>query len=146
MNKNIFVDGPISQQIISSELEQLGLRSGVGGNSIFLGQVRADDAGGRRVKALEYSAYRTMANKEAEKIISIITSEFEEIRFIKIFHSVGLVMAGEISLAVMVSAVHRQQAFEACEKTVELIKKSLPVWKREIFDDLSHEWIRNNLA
>jgi len=146
MSRNIFVNGPVTQQIISSELEQLGLRSDLGGNSIFLGQVRADDTGGKKVKALEYSAYRTMANKEAEKIINIISSEFEEVGFIRIYHSVGLVMAGEISLAVMVSAVHRQEAFKACEKTVELIKKHLPVWKREIFDDLSHEWIQNNLA
>jgi molybdopterin synthase catalytic subunit len=55
-------------------------------------------------------------------------------------------MAGEVSLLVLVSAGHRQQAMTACSKTVELIKEKLPVWKKEIFEDNTHEWAQNNHA
>ena len=59
-------------------------------------------------------------------------------RSIEIIHSTGIVNAGEISLLVLVSAGHRQQAMQACSKAVELIKERLPVWKKEIYDDDSH--------
>jgi molybdopterin synthase catalytic subunit len=106
----------------------------------FLGQVRADEVGGKRVKAIEYSAYEDMVHVEAEKIKETIFSEFNDVKSIEIVHSTGLVNAGEISMAVLVSAGHRQQAMQACSKTVELIKVHLPVWKKEIFEDDSHLW------
>ena len=79
-------------------------RTDAGGHSIFLGQVSADCAGMKKVKAIEYSAYKAMVNKEADKIINNIISQFEEIKLIRIYHSVGIVMAGEISMAVLVAA------------------------------------------
>lgn len=106
----------------------------------FLGQVRADEVGGKIVKAIEYSAYSDMVYVEAEKIKKTILDEFDDVVSIEIVHSTGLVNAGEISLVVLVSAHHRQQAIQACSKTVELIKEHLPVWKKEIFEDDSHHW------
>jgi molybdopterin synthase catalytic subunit len=107
---------------------------------IFLGQVRADEIKGKKVKAIEYSAYKELVNAEAEKIKKTILSEFSEVKSISIIHSTGIVKAGEISLLVFVSAGHRHQAMQACSKTVELIKENLPVWKKEIFEDDSHIW------
>lgn len=146
MSKSILISGPISRQIILSELEQFGKQTDAGGQSIFLGQVRADCAGMKKVKAIEYSAYKAMVNKEADKIINNIISQFEEIKLIRIYHSVGIVMAGEISMAVLVAATHRHEAIEACAKTVEYVKKGLPIWKREIFEDHSYEWKQDTLA
>lgn len=107
---------------------------------IFLGQVRDDAINGKKVKAIEYSAYVEMVEAEAGRIINSVYSEFNDVKSIDIVHSTGVVPAGQISLFVLVSAGHRQQAFEACSKTVELIKQNLPVWKKEIFDDDSHSW------
>jgi len=107
---------------------------------IFLGQVRADRINGKEVRAIEYSAYESMVNVEAENIKKQILSEFADVKSIDIIHSTGIVRAGELSLVVLVSAGHRHQAFQACSKTVELIKDKLPVWKKEIFDDDSHLW------
>jgi len=107
---------------------------------LFLGQVRADEIQGKKVKSIEYSAYSELVNAEAEKIKKTIYAEFSDVKSVKIVHSTGLVNAGEISLLVFVSAGHRQQAMQACSKTVELIKEKLPVWKKEIFDDDSHKW------
>lgn len=107
---------------------------------IFLGQVRTDEIDGKRVKAIEYSAYSEMVNVEAEKIKETVLSEFADVKSIIIIHSTGIVKAGEISLLVFVSAGHRKQAMEGCGKTVDLIKANLPVWKKEIFEDDSHIW------
>jgi molybdopterin synthase catalytic subunit len=119
-------------------------KTDLGGHSFFLGQVRADEINGKRVKAIEYSAYEDMVNTEAEKIRISIMSEFNDVKLIFIIHSTGVVKAGEISLAVMVSAGHRRQAMQACSKAVELVKERLPVWKKEIYEDDSHHWREND--
>jgi molybdopterin synthase catalytic subunit len=140
MGINYLTNGPVSQEIISGVIEKIHLLTDSGGHTIFLGQVRADEVTGKKVKAIEYSAYVELVKAEAEKIIKSITSEFSDVKSVDIIHSTGIVPAGQISLLVVVSAGHRQQAFEACTKAVELIKQHLPVWKKEIYDDDSHSW------
>jgi len=140
MEENNLISGPISQKIISEVILRIGRYKDAGGNMLFLGQVRADETQGKRVKAIEYSAYTEMVNAEAEKIKRTILSEFGDVKSIVIVHSTGVVNAGEISLLVLVCSGHRQQAVQACSKTIELIKSNLPVWKKEIFEDDSHTW------
>jgi molybdopterin synthase catalytic subunit len=146
MAETVLVNGPISLEIISFRLGLLKDRPDQGGHSVFMGQVRADINGSKRVKAIEYSAYEGMVIMEAEKIRQTILSEFDDVRAIEILHSAGIVMAGEISLFVLVSAGHRNHAMAACSKTVELIKEKLPVWKKEIFEDNTHTWKQNSQA
>jgi molybdopterin synthase catalytic subunit len=140
METNYLTAGPVSQKLILHLIEKMSHKTDSGGHSIFLGQVRADEIGGKKVKAIEYSAYAELISIEAEKIKKTILSEFSDIRSIDIIHSTGVVNAGEISLLVFVSAGHRLQSLQACGKTVELIKEKLPVWKKEIFEDDSHIW------
>jgi molybdopterin synthase catalytic subunit len=140
MGTKYLTDGPVSQNLISHLIQKIGERTDSGGHMIFLGQVRADKINGKEVRAIEYSAYESMVNVEAENIKTQILSQFEDVKSIDIIHSTGVVNAGELSLVVLVSAGHRLQAFQACSKTVELIKDKLPVWKKEIFDDDSHAW------
>ena len=146
MKENILIDGPVTHKMIASILEALGNDTGAGGHSSFLGQVRADGTGGKRVKAIEYSAYEAMVQEEAEKIKKSVLTEYDDLKSIKILHSTGIVKAGEISLFVLVSAGHRHQAIEACSKIVEMIKENLPVWKKEIFEDNTSEWRQNYQA
>lgn len=134
------VDGPISSGTISSLLEKIGGMTASGGHSLFLGQVRADVTEGKTVSAIEYSAYEAMVDQEAEKIRRSVLEKFTDVNTLDILHSAGLVKAGEISLLVLVSAGHRKEAMEACSLTVELIKENLPVWKKEIYEDNSHNW------
>jgi molybdopterin synthase catalytic subunit len=138
------IEGPVTGEIIALVIGSTGKRNDTGGHSIFLGQVRADEIKGKRVKAIEYSAYASMVKAEADKIKEIILSEFSDAKTVEIVHSTGIVKAGEVSLFVMVSAGHRHHATEACSKTVELVKERLPVWKKEIFDDDSHIWTNNH--
>jgi molybdopterin synthase catalytic subunit len=140
MCKNVLINGPVTQIKISSFLKALDKKADSGGHSVFLGQVRADIVRGKRVLAIEYSAYEAIVKAEADKIVKQVCSEFNDVRSIEFLHSVGIVKAGKISLLVLVSAGHRKHAIEACTKTVELIKEKLPIWKKEIFEDSSYEW------
>jgi len=143
MSENYLIDGPVTTAVISSFLEKLAQNTDSGGHSFFLGQVRADEVNGKKVRAIEYSAYENMVKAEADKIRESVLSEFDDVKSIFIIHSTGVVKAGEVSLAVMVSAGHRKQAILACSKAVELIKERLPVWKKEIYEDNSHIWREN---
>jgi molybdopterin synthase catalytic subunit len=140
MEVNYLTKGPVSQKLISQLIEKMSGKTDSGGHMIFLGQVRADEINGKKVKAIEYSAFAELVSIETEKIKKTIFSEFTDVKSVDIIHSTGIVRAGEISLLVFVSAGHRHQALQACSKTVELIKENLPVWKKEIYDDNSHVW------
>jgi molybdopterin synthase catalytic subunit len=140
MEIRYLTEGPVSAKIISDFVEKSARKTDLGGHSIFLGQVRADETDGKKVRAIEYSAYAEMVDIEAEKIKKFILSEFSDVNAVDIVHSTGIVRAGEISLLVFVSAGHRHQAMQACTRAVELIKENLPVWKKEIFEDDSHHW------
>jgi molybdopterin synthase catalytic subunit len=137
------INGPIGADVIAVRIAAAGTLKNSGGHNIFMGQVRDDIIDGKRVVAIEYSAYEPMIAKEAGKIKSEIISEFGDVTSVNIIHSAGTVRAGEISLFVMVSAGHRTQAINACRETVERIKARLPVWKKEIFEDDSSRWREN---
>jgi molybdopterin synthase catalytic subunit len=140
MNGKYLISGPVTPSLVASLTGELSNEVHSGGHSLFLGQVRADSIDGKVVIAIEYSAYESMVDAEAGRIINSVLREFPDANSIKIIHSSGLVRAGEISLLVLVSAGHRRHAVEACSKTVELIKEKLPVWKKEIYEDDSHTW------
>jgi len=143
MTENYIINGPVTTEVISSFLEKMAQKTDSGGHAFFLGQVRDDLVNGKRVRAIEYSAYEKMVKAEADKIRESVFSKFDDVKSILIIHSTGFVKAGEVSLAVMVSAGHRKQAMQACSMVVELIKDRLPVWKKEIYEDNSHTWREN---
>ena len=140
MKKHTLVPGPIKSSLIVEYINNLSDDKSAGAHSIFLGQVRNDKINERTVKAIEYSAYDEMAEKEALKIKDIIMSAYSDVNDVVITHSTGIVKAGELSLFVMVTAGHRDQATRACRHAVEMIKENYPVWKKELFDDDSHRW------
>ncbi len=133
MKNRYLTGGPITPLLIS-ELMTLGSDdTGTGAVSIFVGKVRDDEAEGKRVKAIEYSAYDDMVMKEAEEIVRTVRSAFSDVRSVIIVHSTGLVRAGEASLFIMVTSGHRDHGTRACRHTLEMVKERLPVWKKEIF-------------
>jgi molybdopterin synthase catalytic subunit len=138
------IEGPVPVNKISEIVAKASENKESGAHSLFLGQVRRDHIEGKYVRAIEYSAYEEMVIMEANKINKSILSEFSDVRSIEVLHSKGLVRTGEISLLVMISAGHRQDAINACSKAVELIKEKLPIWKKEIFEDSSEQWKEND--
>lgn len=104
-----------------------------GAAAIFIGQVR-DNNKGKKVKAIEYSAYEKMALKQMEKIVRVAKNTFG-VKNILMVHRVGKLSVGEISLVVAVFSPHRVEAFEALRFCVEGIKHQVPVFKKEFFSD-----------
>lgn len=141
--KNVFREGPISSEFIGNAIYKHQTKTSIGAHNIFLGQVRADDIDGKTVTAIEYSAYEDMANQKFHEIREATFEKFE-LTCSHIYHSIGKVAAGEICLFVFVSAPHRKVVFEAIEYMVERIKKEVPVFGKELFEDETHVWKVNN--
>ena len=140
--KNIFVEGAVASGFIAESIQSHSSKTGIGAHSIFLGQVRKDVINSKDVAAIEYTAYKQMA---LEKMHQIRESIFEKysLTCMHVYHSLGTVKAGEICLFVFTSSAHRKAAIDACEEVVERIKKELPVWGKEIFEDASYQWKEN---
>lgn len=104
-----------------------------GGHDLFIGTVR-DDTKGRRVVKLHFESYGSMAQKEMQKIIDRAIVQFEVLN-IAIHHRVGELKVGEIAVIIAVSAAHRDAAFKACRFCIDELKKTVPIWKKEFFED-----------
>ncbi len=141
--KNIFVQGAILPSFIGESIAKHQSNTNIGGHSIFLGQVRADEIDEKKVAAIEYTAHEEMA---LEKMAEIRESVFEKyaLTCMHVYHSLGKVAAGEICLFVFTSSAHRKIAIDACEEMVERIKAELPVWGKEIFENESYQWKENS--
>jgi molybdopterin synthase catalytic subunit len=139
---NIFVEGPITAGFIADSIQKHSSKTEIGGHSIFLGQVRADVIGDKTVAAIEYTAHEPMALKMMQEIREAIFAK-HGLTCMHIYHSLGIVAAGEISLFVFTSSPHRKAAIEACSEVVERIKAELPVWGQEIFEDETRQWKKN---
>ena len=140
---NVFIDGPISPAFIANSIEKHNKKTTIGAHSLFLGQVRQDTINNQQVIAIEYTTYREMAEEKFHEIREDAFKNFQMI-CMHIYHSLGLVKAGEISLFVFTSAAHRKDAIAACEWIVERIKKEVPVWGKEILSDENTQWKINN--
>jgi molybdopterin synthase catalytic subunit len=141
--KNIFVKGQITPDFIAASIAKHQSKTDIGAHSIFLGQVRADEIGGNRVRAIEYTTYEDMALAKMQEIRESVFAKYS-LTCMHVYHSLGAVKAGEVCLFVFTSSKHRKSATEACSETVELIKAELPVWGKEIFDEETHQWKINN--
>jgi molybdopterin synthase catalytic subunit len=139
---NIFVEGPITAGFIADSIQKHSSKTEIGGHSIFLGQVRADFIEDKKVAAIEYTAHEPMALKMMQEIREAIFARYG-LTCMHIYHSLGTVAAGEISLFVFTSSPHRKAAIEACQEVVERIKAELPVWGQEIFEDDTRRWKKN---
>ena len=133
MKNSHLVEGPIAPLLISELMTLDNDNTGAGAVSIFIGKVRDDEIKGKRITALEYSAYGEMAEKEAEEIVKTVKAAFSDVRKIIIVHSTGVVNVGEASLFIMVTSAHRDHSTRACRHTLEMVKERLPVWKKDLF-------------
>jgi molybdopterin synthase catalytic subunit len=100
---------------------------------IFDGTVR-DNTRGRRTLYLEYEAYEAMALKQMESLAASARERFA-VRGVSIVHRLGRLEIGETSVLIVVAAAHRSAAFEACRWIIDTLKKTVPIWKKEYFED-----------
>ena len=111
---------------------------GAGAVNVFIGTVR-NNAHGKNVLWLEYEAYESMAVSEIRKIIEEASHRWPLLGW-AVSHRVGTLKPGEVSVAVAVSAPHRQQSFEACQFIIDTLKAKAPIFKKEIFEG-GGEWV-----
>lgn len=104
-----------------------------GGIDIFIGTVR-DATKGKVVVQLEFEAYEPMALKEMQKIAEQAFAKWP-VEKLLIHHRVGVLAVGEVPVIIAVSCAHRDAAFEACRYVIDTLKQTVPIWKKEIFED-----------
>ncbi len=86
----------------------------------------------RETLYLEYEGYEPMALKEMEKLIAQAREQFE-IESVGIVHRLGKLEIGETSVVISVAALHRRAAFEACDWLIKELKRTVPIWKKEVY-------------
>jgi molybdopterin synthase catalytic subunit len=140
--KNIFYQGAIPASFIAERIQKHNTQTAIGAHSIFLGQIRADEKDGKKITAIEYTAYEEMA---LEKMHGIREAIFEKypLTCMHVHHSLGKIKSGEICFFVFTSSAHRKAAIDACQETVERIKTELPIWGKEFFEDETYQWKEN---
>jgi len=106
---------------------------------IFLGVVRNQNEG-REVGHLEYEAYEPMVRSVLEEILDEASGRWE-IGEISVVHRVGKLQIGEASVAIVVAAPHRGDAYSASRYVIDELKKRAPIWKREGYQDGDSEWL-----
>jgi MoaE-MoaD fusion protein len=104
-----------------------------GGIVVFDGMVR-NNTHGRRTLHLEYEAYEEMALKQMEELAGQALIQFQ-VRDVAVIHRLGRLEIGETSILVIVASAHRAAAFDACRWLIDTLKRTVPIWKKEHFED-----------
>ena len=120
---------PIATQAVLTMLK----RPEDGAAVVFEGVVR-DNTRGRRTLYLHYEAYEAMALKQMEGLAEQAHARFA-VRAVSIIHRLGRLEIGETSVLIVVASAHRGAAFEACRWIIDTLKKTVPIWKKEYFED-----------
>jgi molybdopterin synthase catalytic subunit len=128
----------VSSSIDTQRIIKAAESSEAGAVNVFIGTVRSKTSG-KQVIRLEYEAYEPMAVKEIEKIIESAKKKWL-IKNYAISHRVGNLLIGELAVVVAISTAHRKESFEACEFIIDSLKHTVPIWKKEIFEN-GEEWV-----
>jgi len=130
----VLSESPLSLEAVVDEVAS----KEAGAIATFVGTTRVRSRG-RTVTHLEYEAYAGMAEREMEAIAAELHDRYD-LCAIAIHHRVGRVGIGERSVAIAVSAPHRQAALAACKDAIDTLKERVPLWKKEVYES-GEEWI-----
>ena len=125
---------PLSLEAVVDEVTD----ESAGAVATFLGTVRRESRG-RTVLYLEYEAYAEMAEDVMAQIAAELDQRYD-LWAVAIHHRVGRVEIGEASVAIAVSAAHRQDALAACKDAIDILKQTVPLWKKEVYEG-GEEWL-----
>jgi molybdopterin synthase catalytic subunit/molybdopterin converting factor small subunit len=130
--------GPIDLGAVIAEVAD----ERAGAVATFLGTTRIESRG-RTVDHLEYEAYEGMAEKVMAEIAEALSARYDLCR-VAITHRIGRVGIGETSVAIAVSAPHREHALAACKEAIDTLKVDVPLWKKEVYDTGETWWVRGS--
>ena len=109
-----------------------------GADVSFCGVVRDHD-GGRTVQQLEYTSHPS-ATAVLRQVADEVAAD-PAVLAVAVSHRIGVLEIGDVALVASVTAAHRKQAFDSCQRLVDEVKSRLPIWKRQVFDDGTDEWV-----
>ena len=130
-----------SKELNLQECNNFVLDDSCGGIALFVGTVR-NSTKNKTVTLLDFSGYEPMALKEMQKIADSILLKFP-VHKIAIHHAVGPLKIGAVPVIIAVSSAHRKAAFEACEYAIDTLKETVPIWKKEHFED-GEVWVNSH--
>lgn len=107
---------------------------------VMSGMVR-NQTDGKAVVALEYQAYEPMSLQVFYQIAAHIRGQWSDVNRVAIYHRIGRLKIGEISVLVAVGCPHRGEAFAACQYAIDTLKHNAPIWKKEHWQDGSSSWV-----
>ena len=124
----------LTRERINAEQIANNLKSAEDGAVVVFDGIVRNHSRGRRTRYLEYSAYEPMAAAELEKLAQQALATYP-VRDVRIVHRLGTLQIGETSVLVVVSSAHRAAAFDAARWIIDTLKKTVPIWKKEYFED-----------
>lgn len=130
--------GVREEPLSADELREAVSDADCGGVVVFVGTVRAHDAG-RSVTRLAYDAHPSATDvlrQVAEKVAADVP-----VRALAVEHRVGVLEVGDIAVVAAASAAHRAEAFTAAQRLIDDLKATVPIWKRQDFADGGQEWV-----
>ncbi|MDX2029762.1 MAG: molybdenum cofactor biosynthesis protein MoaE [Blastocatellia bacterium] len=131
-------------EISRAPIDKLGLErrliAGAAGAVVTFDGVVRDNNQGRRVVTLQYEAYEPMAVKEMRRVGEEIHQRWPEVDRVGIVHRFGELGVSESSVVIVITSPHRRVAFEACHYAIDRVKQTVPIWKKEVFED-GEEWV-----
>lgn len=133
--RTAIVEHPLDLTAIAAEVANVAN----GASLLFVGTVR-DVNDGRAVSGMEYSAYRSMAERELAAIVAEAAERFGT-GDIVVEHRIGVLELGEASVIVAVAHPHRGPAYDASRYVIEQLKQRVPIWKLEHYADGTREWV-----
>lgn len=131
---SFLTDDPIDARALVERV----MRTSDGAYVLFEGVVR-DHHEGKRVESIFYDAYRPMAEKEMANVVREVEAQFPEVA-LAVVHRLGQLLVGDSSIAIVAASAHRAEAFAACRMTIDRIKETVPIWKKERGPD-GEEWV-----
>jgi molybdopterin synthase catalytic subunit len=124
----------LTREVIDREAVLASMRAGEDGALVIFDGVVRNNTRGRRTLYLDYTAYETMALLEMNRLVEEARQKFP-VREVALRHRLGRLEIGETSVLIVVASAHRGAAFDACRWMIDTLKKTVPIWKKEYFED-----------
>ncbi len=130
INERVF----LTREVVAADAIVAELKQGEDGALVVFDGIVRNNTRGRRTLYLDYEAYETMALTGMQRLAAEAKQQFA-VREVVLVHRLGKLAIGETSVLIVVASAHRGAAFEACRWTIDTLKKTVPIWKKEYFED-----------
>lgn len=124
----------ITREVIRAEEIVAAMKTGGDGALVVFDGIVRNNTRGRRTVFLDYEAYEEMALAQMRTLTADAVERFG-VRDVSLVHRLGKLEVGETSVLIVVASAHRGAAFDACRWLIDTLKKTVPIWKKEHFED-----------